>query len=287
MSIAILCVHGIGYQTQGADSILSDWVPALRDGVRLAGGEPPAPERLGMAFYGNLFRKKGTKGTKSISIPPYDENDITDESERQLLEAWWVGGALIDKNVPGPKEQTKLRTPDLVQRALNALSRSRFFANIALNVFIADLKQVTAYLHDEDVRREAQGCVEKAITDETRVLVAHSLGTVVAYEALCAHPEWPVRTFVSLGSPLGISNLIFELLRPAPQGGIGVWPKALSQWSNIADGGDIVALVKELRTRFGDRVQDCLVHNGAHAHDVRPYLTSKEAGHAIAKGLTG
>jgi len=64
----------------------------------------------------------------------------------------------------------------------------------------------------------AQHCVEKVITDQTRVLVGHSLGTVVAYEALCAHPEWPVRTFVSLGSPLGISILIFELLRPAPEG---------------------------------------------------------------------
>jgi len=89
---------------------------------------------------------------------------------------------------------------------------------IALNAFVANLKQVSAYLHDETVRREAQHCVEKVITDQTRVLVGHSLGTVVAYEALCAHPEWPVRTFVSLGSPLGISILIFELLRPAPEG---------------------------------------------------------------------
>ncbi len=237
-----------------------------------------------MAFYGDLFRKRGTK---SLSIPPYDENDVTEEWEKQLLEAWWVGGALIDKSVPGPQDQTKLRTPRVVQRALNALSHSRFFVNIALNAFVADLKQVYAYLHDEAVRREAQRRVENVITDQTRVLVAHSLGTVVAYEALCAHPEWPVRTFVSLGSPLGISNLIFELLHPAPESGVGVWPKALAHWSNIADEGDIVALVKQLRTRFGDRVQDYLVNNEAHAHDVRPYLTSKETGHAIAEGLTG
>jgi pimeloyl-ACP methyl ester carboxylesterase len=169
---------------------------------------------------------------------------------------------------------------------LNALSHSRFFANIAVNAFVADLKQVHAYLHDDRIRREAQSRIEKKVTEETRVLVAHSLGTVVAYEALCAHPEWPVRTFVSLGSPLGISNLIFELLRPAPENGIGVWPEAISHWSNIADGGDIVALVKELRTKFGECIQDYLVHNDAHAHDVRPYLTANETGHAIARGLS-
>ena len=59
------------------------------------------------------------------------------------------------------------------------------------------------------------------------------------------------------GLSAGHQQLIFELLRPPPEGGIGVWPKALSRWTNnIADGGDIVALVKELRTTFGDRVQD-------------------------------
>ena len=236
-----------------------------------------------MAFYGDLFRKKGTK---AVGIPPYDENDVTEEWEKELLEAWWIGGARMDKSVPGPEDQTKLRTPRVVQRALNALSHSRFFANIALNAFVADLKQVHAYLHDEEVRRAAQSRIERVITDETSVLVAHSLGTVVAYEALCAHPEWPVRTFISLGCPLGISNLIFEILRPAPENGIGVWPKGISHWSNIADEGDIVALVKELRTKFGERVQDYLVHNGAHAHDVQPYLTAKETGHAIARGLS-
>ena len=278
-----MCVHGIGQQVKGEDSILGDWIPALRDGIRRADKEPPAGDCVAMAFYGDLFRKKGSK---SLGIPPYDENDITNEWEMQLLEAWWIGAARIDNSVPGPEDQTKLRTPRIVQRALNALSHSRFFANIAVNAFVADLKQVHAYLHDDDIRREAQSRISKEITDETLVLVAHSLGTVVAYEALCAHPEWPVRTFISLGSPLGISNLIFELLRPTPENGIGVWPGPISRWSNIADRGDIVALVKELRTRFGEHVQDYLVHNDAHAHDVRPYLTAKETGHAIACGLS-
>jgi hypothetical protein len=236
-----------------------------------------------MTFYGDLFRKQGTK---SLGVPPYDENDVAEEWERELLQAWWAEGSQIDENVPSSEDQTKLRTPRAVQRALNALSHSRFFANIALNTFVADLKQVYTYLHDEAVRGEAQRRIENVITDQTRVLVGHSLGSVVAYEVLCAHPEWPVSTFVSLGSPLGIRNLIFERLRPAPENGVGVWPKVLSHWSNIADGGDIVALVKKLRTRFGDRVQDRLVHNDAHAHDVRPYLTAEETGHAIMQGLT-
>src|SRR6516165_2338790 len=84
MSTSVVCVHGIGQQVSGEDSILSNWVPALRDGNRHANGEPPPAESIGMAFYGDLFRKKGTK---SLGIPPYDESDVTEEWEKQLLEA--------------------------------------------------------------------------------------------------------------------------------------------------------------------------------------------------------
>ena len=54
---------------------------------------------------------------------------------------------------------------------------------------------------------------------------------------------------------------------------------------NVADAGDVVALVKDLRPLFGARVACYLVHNGSHAHDVRPYLTAAETGAAIAAGL--
>ncbi len=55
---------------------------------------------------------------------------------------------------------------------------------------------------------------------------------------------------------------------------------------NVADAGDVVvALVKDLRPLFGGQVADYLVHNGSHAHDVRPYLTAAETGAAIAADL--
>ncbi len=77
---------------------------------------------------------------------------------------------------------------------------------------------------------------------QTRVLIGHSLGSVVAYECLCAHPEWKVNTFVTLGSPLGIRNLIFDLLDCGSHHIVGAWPGSVRSWDNIADAGDIVAL---------------------------------------------
>jgi hypothetical protein len=54
---------------------------------------------------------------------------------------------------------------------------------------------------------------------------------------------------------------------------------------NVADRGDLVALVKRLAPLFDDRVDDRLVPNGAKAHDVRPYLTAFETGAPIAAGF--
>ena len=56
-------------------------------------------------------------------------------------------------------------------------------------------------------------------------------------------------------------------------------------WTNIADTGDVVALTKRLAPLFGERVQDLLVNNGSKAHDISPYLTAAQTGHAIAEGL--
>jgi hypothetical protein len=278
----IVCVHGIGQQFEGEETLLKEWVPGLRDGVQRAGMTPPLNEDIKMAFYGDLFRRKDTR---SISIPPYDEHNVTEEWEREMINLWWTEAARVNDSVPGPEEKTRLRTPRTIQRALNALSQSEFFADLALKAFIADLKQVYAYLHEERTRSDAQHRVEQVVDEETRVVVGYSLGSVVAYEALAAHPEWTIDTFVTLGSPLGIQNLVFDRLLPQPENGLGIWPEGLDRWVNVADHGDVVALVKDLASRFGARVQDHMVYNGSRAHQVGRYLTAEETGAAISQTL--
>lgn len=215
----------------------------------------------------------------------FDASDIDDDWEKQLLAAWWAEAASVDPEVSAPDDQTKSWGMSVVQSALDALSHSRFFAGLAEAALIADLRQVRRYLREPALRSEARNRVIKALGDETSVLIGHSLGSVVAYEALCSLPNNPVQTLITIGSPLGIRNLIFEQLQPAPTPGIGQWPTGVKRWVNIADRGDIVALVKQLASRFGPGVVDHLVDNGAQAHDADRYLCSKELGDAVATGL--
>jgi len=215
--------------------------------------------------------------------------DDLDQYERDLLAAWWQGAAEADPGVIAPGAASLARVPGGVQRGLRALSGSAFFTGMAERALLSDLRQVRLYLADPEVRRAVQERVEAVVDDATQVLVGHSLGTVVAYEALCAHPEWPVRALVTLGAPLGIRNLIFDRLQPPPEpsaeGLRGRWPGSAASWANVADAGDAVALVKDLRPAFGPRVECFTVSNGAHAHAVGPYLAAPDTGAAIMAGL--
>lgn len=265
----VVLVHGVAQQYKGAETLKAECVPALCDGVALAGGQLSVNE-TSVAFYGDLFRPTG----RSIGLPDYDASDINHEFERTMLALWWV-------NIAGDGS-SRVRTPSWIQRALYAVSRVEFFGGLSERALIGSLKQLKAYFTEPGVRDRVRRRVRDSVTAETRVLVGHSLGSVVAYEVLCTAPDLPVTTLVTLGSPLGIPNLVFDRLEPEP----GRWPN-VSTWTNIVDRGDVIALVKELRPLFGVKVTDVPVHNGAKAHDMRPYLTARETGEAIRDGLEG
>ncbi len=281
----IVCVHGIGQQFVGEQSLLREWTPALLDGLTRAGHDGAATaDDVVMGFYGNLFRQAGDR--LAVGDPMFTADDVESGLEEDLLLAWWREAAQVDPKVAPPDADTLLRVPGSVQAALRQLSRCGFFGGVALRAMVFDLKQVRRYLLDQQMREAARTVVGKLITAETRVVVAHSLGSVVAYETLAAMPGHPVRALVTLGSPLGTKALIFNRLTPAPRDGLGTWPGSEDLvWTNVADRGDVVALEKDLRPRFGPRVINAVVHNGAHAHAVTAYLTDKLTGAAIAGGL--
>ncbi|MFF2217466.1 lipase family protein [Streptomyces antibioticus] len=136
-------------------------------------------------------------------------------------------------------------------------------------------------------------CAE--ITSDTEVVVGHSLGSVVAYEALCALAGHDVHALITLGSPLGIRRLVFDQLQPAPIRGKGVWPGAGVRWTNICDRHDVVALEEQLSGLLGDGdpsvtdippspapgeeadvIHDQTVDNGWRAHDLLRWRAENE-----------
>jgi hypothetical protein len=282
----ILVVHGIGQELEGPSTLHARLFPALRDGLLRAGADI-GPEAVSFASYGELFRPRSEFLAPTVH---YDASDVQPGYEEDLLMALWERAASCDGAVIPPDEEVLGRTPSVARRGVAALSRSKFLAGIGESAFVGDLKQVSTYFKDEKMRTAIQEMAAGAIAEDTRVIVGHSLGSVVAYEVLLAHAHQQVRALVTLGSPLGLRNVVFDRLRPAPAAVpgskqvMGAWPP-VRMWANVADTGDIVAAVEDLRPLFGAEIRQLRVHNGAKAHDMTSYLTDPGTGQLILAGL--
>jgi hypothetical protein len=109
-----------------------------------------------------------------------------------------------------------------------------------------------------------------------KVILAHSLGTIILYDVLSepAFAGFDVQLLVTAGSPLGIGNVQGKLRdaagRPNPV------PAAVRAWTNFADRWDPVALEAKLGNEFSPKpfARDEAVNNPAkNNHDLTGYLS--------------
>jgi len=286
----IVGIHGIAQQYRGPYQLVDTWFAGIRDGLFAAGHYDTArsllPEDVQVAFFGDLFRPPGTM---AVTDPPFTPSAIRSGLERDLLTAFYAAAVASDPALAEPAGAMGAGLVS-VQFMLARLARSKTFARVAQRAFIRDLKQVTAFLGDPAVKKAVLARVRMQVDPDTRVVIGHSLGSVVAYEYLCQEQPGSVELLVTAGSPLGIPNVVFDRLTPAPVAGAGRWPGRLASWVNVADQDDIVALRKDLAPLFPGttqrvRVIDRLVDNGDEPHAIGHYLSAAQTGSALGDVL--
>ncbi len=211
----IVIVHGIANQFNGERELRNAWLPALIDGLLLARSEDRVePDDCSCPFYGDIFRPRATLGLNPT--PNQAALRDGDESWRLLLEVVWREAVAADSNVPRPENfsNTLFRAPRFVERAMNSIAKSSYLANLIPLRFFGDLRQVITYFEDPTIRVAIQERVKSKLAPDTRIVIGHSLGSVIAYEVLSSHDKSVA--FVTLGSPLGIRNVVFDKLVPEP-----------------------------------------------------------------------
>lgn len=274
-------VHGIGHQFRSRDATRSSWRAALATGLDDTQLPPVDDVEVEVVHYGNCFRTldgkaAGAESDDFAALPPWGADDLEDGFELELLTA-------IAEGTPAA-EDGKLYLPRTAQAMVRHLEASELVPGILGRAVVWLVKQAHRYLTEDALRARIQQRVAGVVDEDTRVLVGHSLGSVVAYEALVAHPEWAVDTFVTLGSPLGLRSINGRLRPPVTRG--GGTPAPVRRWVNVAAREDGVASVKELEPVFGELVKDEGIRNGRrHAHDVHRYLTAEPTVAAIVDGL--
>jgi hypothetical protein len=301
----IVLVHGIGAGSSDAETYRKMWLPSLAHGLRRAGAVTLAHDVLRtsglpmvqLAYYADLLTAPAAQGG-GVS---HSDSDVSGSWERQLAvlllrvaaerstdphDAEVARQYFASASPPGVVQggQALLRDP------IRALARIRWLAlggmAFAEKRLMRILREVSTYMTIREIRTAAQERVLRLISDETKVVVAHSLGSVVAYEAL--HAAKASLAFVTIGSPLGIPNVIYDRLEPAS----ARIPECVDAWSNFADIDDLVALVLDLAPLFPPRAAGWqgissrwTVGEIRNPHDSRGYLESGDVGRAVAEAL--
>jgi hypothetical protein len=203
--VSVIYVHGLGPKPAAA-VLQSDWDYALFGG--------PGHVRTCMAYWADVRHPDSGKAPR--------QPDRTADTWRDRLEQRWT--AAIPRNV-----NERLR---------------RLMTNVIVRRFLPD---VAAYFFDAGVRDAIQSRLLTALLTPSGplVVVAHSMGTMLAYDVLHALGDAiDVRLWVTLGSPLGIAAVQDHLAQPLSV------PGGVRAWCNFADRFDPVALDRTLSSEF-------------------------------------
>lgn len=234
----IVGVHGIrcyrylteaGTVTLAAERLAAEWAAAL--------GIPYDTESLRTAYYAQLLHLGSAQGT--------DDPELLSADAQRLLLGWVTALGAPAEVAMGPGTLP-------VRQAAGWLAER--FGDAARKLAVLFCREADTYVseHDSPRRAAAREEVQRVLAlQQPRVVVAHSLGSVVAYEALW-HRPFDLDLLITLGSPLGMPHVFYERLSlgEGNEQSKGQRPPGVRRWVNIADIGDIVAIPRDLPSRF-------------------------------------
>jgi hypothetical protein len=274
----LVAVHGIWQQQLGRQQLLARWAPALADGLERACGHTVAPPPIDLTFYGDVFLPPADGGKAGFGGDDAWMDELADDEVADLADA--ASQILTDADLRAadhapPKGYTRVPLP--LQRILRALDLQFGLGSGVL--WLGEVRQVRRYLCSAEIKEEVDARVAQAIGAETRVLIGHSLGSVVAVEYLRQHPGRPVDLLLTLGSPLGLRIIRDRLPDPTYGTATGA-PMSVAGWVNIRDPRDPIACSGDL-SGWWPVVRDMVVDNQGDAHSVERYLSKRVTGAAV------
>lgn len=265
----VVGVHGIGQYRYHRDpkALAEQWRAAL-------GGALSCPEDFALVYYSPLLHSVTAQGHSAF-------NDLT-PTEQSLLESWLMEVGMPDAVAQGP-------LTSWLRDGVDWLVRNERLGGATSGLVRAALAEVAAYTSAarQDRRLDVQEQLATVIRAERpEVVIAHSLGSVVAYETLWANPDLAVPLLVTLGSPLALPGVFYREFVPSEARSHSC-PPGVSRWANFADAGDLVAVPKQLSQFFSGIDEDETVTIDAfRCHTVLDYIACPSVSRAVRSGST-
>jgi hypothetical protein len=297
MSRIIIGIHGLGNKPPQA--ILKDWwMKSILEGQHHI-GHPEVFLPFELVYWADLFHPQPLDvNEKNPESPYYLEFPYTPAVDFGTQEIGKIRQQVMDFL---DKEMGKFFSNKEFSNTLNLVSDwiiRRYFKDLDLyyRSVIKNAGQSEAAAR-EVIRQRLTAVLEKHQGKEI-LLIAHSMGSIIAYEVLtlCAR-DCQINTLVTIGSPLG-QPIIFkkfraELVRNKFLGSKPKVPESIrTNWFNLADLRDHVAMNYQLADDFTENsrhleITDKVVSNNyryqnkTNPHKVYGYLRTPELSHII------
>jgi hypothetical protein len=243
----LVFVHGRAQERLDSVALKAEWIDAWKQGLAKSGlAMPIAEPDVRSPYYGDTLVQMADGLTAEQAARIVVRGDGIDDAEqafvrdylREIQDAHGIRDADVARRVSPDVQERGVLNWGWVQGVLGALDEKVPGASSA-SVALATT-DVYRYLTRPAIRTTMDAGVRSAFAaGRETVVVAHSLGTVVAYNVLraqaAAGEALAVPLFVTLGSPLAV-NVVKKAIRPIGH------PACAAAWFNAMDPDDVVAL---------------------------------------------
>ena len=277
MSKVVIGIHGLGNKPP-KDLLAKWWKEALLEGLR-KNNQPAKDFNFELVYWADILHKR--------SLNP-DETDV--ESPLYLTEPYKT-----------EDEKTSREGLSFRQKALEYLEKysEKILVNGVLSLNIPSLTELFIHRHLRDLeeyysdsytlvgneKRLVREIIIERLVDVIQkhkrkkiFLIAHSMGSIIAYDALRFYvPEIKINVLATIGSPLGqdyVINKIQSETTPDKIKTFSVPENIVRGWYNFADKEDQVAINHELSKIYkenssGIKIKDILVQNNYKISEIR------------------
>jgi hypothetical protein len=300
----LVFVHGRSQQDKSSDQLRVQWTEGLRRGFAAIGVPLDPGLEIEVPYYGQLlhdhvYEREQQRLERAIARGPGDA-----EASDPALDAFEVGflkelaarAGVTEDDIAAERVQIRIeqspgedinveRGPgnwELTHALGRLLSRrTPWLAEQVMARLTADAK---AYLTRPAIADVVDDVVRPTLADDRCIVVAHSLGSIVAYRNLRRLKDAAeVPLFITVGSPLG-TPVVKEKLAPP----VLAIPEGVESWVNGTDERDIVALYARLdRHSFIEGIDNItdIRNREDWPHSIEDYLANNQIARRIAEAI--
>jgi len=287
----VIFVHGRDQQYIAPRQLRANWLTAWEKGLAKSDLALPPEDSIHTHYYADtlielmekLVQEEKGEATRSGSdgINEAQELDFTKEYLKEIALAT---STTFEERMDVKKMAEEERGPlnwKAVQKLAGFLDKKNIFGDYPIKIATRD---VFVYLTQNHIKEAVNKVVENAFDATPCVVVGHSLGSIITYLVLKNNPNYHVKKYITIGSPLGMTSIAKYLEPPL------VMPKcikgeATDRWYNVYDERDYVALHpldnKHFNNGFEIMNSTHVKNKTASRHGIAGYLDDK----IIAKSI--